>query len=629
MEPVHAAKRPELTSAKRPGVTVVTVVEQARRRLRAQRRASFRVRHGARLFLAAATITALRPLVWPLATHQPLSLGPVRSLILLVIGLVTTGLVFVAATRRLPSALATARRLDIALGLDDIIASALSFATQRDNRSSGFRELTIQRATNTLRGLPLETILPRPTSPHPRRTIASSVLLMLVAVLVGSFDPAWVSLLQRPPTPEEQALVAALVRVAEEANEAPNDPETIDEEERAREDAYSSGGSGSETEDALEIARRRANHAADLMARGNREGALRELSAVRSGDREASRRERELDSALRDLARALQRAEHGTSERGSRAGARQGGEQGGEAGRAPRRARRGKTRPASDVRESLRLLTKRLREPARGSDTETAEAEQRRTLERLQRAAQAAGERAARPGATEAERAAAQSLNRAAEALSRGERDAAADAMAEAAQRAAELERQRRAMSRAAEQMARLLERAGLLERAVRLAMLNRESQSERDAGREGDGRSGTAGASSERASSTAASGARSSALASLAARLAGFEQAESVGTASQLAEPHVPDRRNGRGSTASATRSSRDRVDVHEGTRAVQAIEGLGVDGEPTQAYRDVFPTYDAVIEDALENDHVPPARRDVVRRYFESIRPGAERSP
>jgi len=64
------------------------------------------------------------------------------------------------------------------------------------------------------------------------------------------------------------------------------------------------------------------------------------------------------------------------------------------------------------------------------------------------------------------------------------------------------------------------------------------------------------------------------------------------------------------------------DRV-LDQGERAAAAIRGLGRRGEPSAAYRDVFPAYDAVAEEAIQDEQVPAARRAVVRRYFEAIRP------
>jgi hypothetical protein len=63
-------------------------------------------------------------------------------------------------------------------------------------------------------------------------------------------------------------------------------------------------------------------------------------------------------------------------------------------------------------------------------------------------------------------------------------------------------------------------------------------------------------------------------------------------------------------------------RADPKNGERVVSAIEGMGR-GDPERAFKEVFPSYDTVVEDGLREDAVPAARRMAVRRYFSSIRP------
>ena len=63
-------------------------------------------------------------------------------------------------------------------------------------------------------------------------------------------------------------------------------------------------------------------------------------------------------------------------------------------------------------------------------------------------------------------------------------------------------------------------------------------------------------------------------------------------------------------------------RVDVRPGEKAVSAIEGMGRGDDP-RAFKEIFPSYDTVVEDGLRDDAVPAARRPTVRRYFSSIRP------
>jgi hypothetical protein len=71
------------------------------------------------------------------------------------------------------------------------------------------------------------------------------------------------------------------------------------------------------------------------------------------------------------------------------------------------------------------------------------------------------------------------------------------------------------------------------------------------------------------------------------------------------------------------ASGAARAAAQVTEGERAVQAIRGLGRGEQAPGSYREVFPTYDAQIEEGLADERIPAARRAVVRRYFESIRP------
>jgi hypothetical protein len=62
------------------------------------------------------------------------------------------------------------------------------------------------------------------------------------------------------------------------------------------------------------------------------------------------------------------------------------------------------------------------------------------------------------------------------------------------------------------------------------------------------------------------------------------------------------------------------------EGPRAILAIRGLGKGTDPPKEYHDVFPAYDTLVEEGLNDDRIPAARRHAVRRYFQSIRPSDE---
>ena len=60
-------------------------------------------------------------------------------------------------------------------------------------------------------------------------------------------------------------------------------------------------------------------------------------------------------------------------------------------------------------------------------------------------------------------------------------------------------------------------------------------------------------------------------------------------------------------------------RTDVREGEKAVSAIEGMGRRAGIRRTYKEIFPSYDTVVEDGLREDNVPAARRPTVRRYFQ----------
>lgn len=264
----------------------------------------------------------------------------------------------------------------------------------------------------------------------------------------------------------------------------------------------------------------------------------------------------------------------------------------------------------------MRLLARRLRE--QGPSGLSAE-ERERTLERLARAA----DEARRSGeGREADRLA-EALSEAQAALSDGRAEEAARALEEAAARADRLAAERARSNAQAEALARLLERAGVLERAMQLTRLGESSEAgealaalpmglgEGDEGRApGEGRGEARGLAE-----------------GLAARLAALGLAEGPPGVSRGAGARGSDRRGD--ARAIPTRGDvHARSEVREGERAVQVLQGLGQNAEATHEYADVYPSYGAVAEDALASEQVPAARREAVRRYFEAIRPGADGS-
>jgi hypothetical protein len=84
-----------------------------------------------------------------------------------------------------------------------------------------------------------------------------------------------------------------------------------------------------------------------------------------------------------------------------------------------------------------------------------------------------------------------------------------------------------------------------------------------------------------------------------------------------------VPDRQRSHHAALEAKGSIRAPSQVSEGERAIQAIQGLGKGSDPPASYKEVFPSYDAAVEEGLDDERIPPARRSAVRRYFKAIRP------
>ena len=203
--------------------------------------------------------------------------------------------------------------------------------------------------------------------------------------------------------------------------------------------------------------------------------------------------------------------------------------------------------------------------------------------------------------------------------MSAGNGEAAAEALDRAVQQAARMRRAQERMDRTAEALARLLEQAGSLERAVQLAMMGRDAlPGEMEGGMPGGEPDGEPGGQGPRGLA-----------AELRARLAALGLSEG---------PAAPGGRSGPGGRGPSAPGPRTRSGlepqgdvsapsrVGEGERAVQVLAGLGQNGDAQTGYSDVYPSYGAIAEDALASDTVPAARREAVRRYFESIRPGAE---
>jgi len=63
--------------------------------------------------------------------------------------------------------------------------------------------------------------------------------------------------------------------------------------------------------------------------------------------------------------------------------------------------------------------------------------------------------------------------------------------------------------------------------------------------------------------------------------------------------------------------------VDTGQGTASAEVIYGAAERGFIGEGYRDIYVQYEAVAEQAIEKERIPPGYRFYVRRYFQLIRP------
>lgn len=242
-------------------------------------------------------------------------------------------------------------------------------------------------------------------------------------------------------------------------------------------------------------------------------------------------------------------------------------------------------------------------------------------LERLERARERAEAQAGREGATND--ALDEALQRAIEALSEGDREAAAAALDRLA---AQLRRMEGALERGRATRARV---AGVSEQAEALARALQRARMGQD-GESGEGASMAAGegeGDGEGQGEGTPGGEGRTLSAAIANRLAALGLARSPATSG----PGGSLRARGRALDALPTHGdahARSQVNG-EGREAIAAVAGVGANGEPTTEYRDVYPSYGVRVEEALSDERIPAARRRVVRRYFESIRPDAPGEP
>lgn len=556
-------------------------------------------RHAALLCAAAAAFGVARPLVWPLRDGEPWE-ALARALVLGAAGAsAALAIVIARAWRSRPSTLASARRLDGALGLAEVVASGYAF--ERDGRDDEMARFAVERARRAVVGVSVERVLvsaPRARATAESRWLFAAAAAAVLGIGVGALDRVVVERALRPVTTREASAAAELKKAADEA--AAN---------VARDDAKDEKGA-----DVVAAARR----ASDAARRGDRRGALSALDDMRAASRALEADERAQARALRSLRDELE-----GSARPSGAGDRAGAE-----------GARGPARPSATAAEALAGLRRDL--AAAGTDGEAVRGMLER-LERAEAAARAAAERSARadgagrrersgedgagrrtpagedgaraPSAGAARREAwsrvAAALAEAREAKARGDGDAAKRAMERAERELSKLEEASRGAS-ARDALARLADGASELDRSMHAALRGDPSGGRARGDDAGDLRA--AGAEDAPGAGTSRSTSKASGDPSGAAG----------------AGPGGSERRAG--SEARRVRTGgglQARADVREGERAAGVIEGMGRGGDP-RAYRELFPSYDTIVEDGLREDTVPAARRPTVRRYFSSIRPG-----
>ncbi|MBX3207532.1 MAG: hypothetical protein KF764_20960 [Labilithrix sp.] len=579
------AADPKAAAPSRP---LAGVVAASRRRLGRLAIREAIGRYAAHLCGAAAVCAATRPLLWPLEDGHVWK-AVVRAVVLGGVGAsVALAIVIVRAWRSRPSSLASARRLDASLGLAEIVASG--FAFERDGRVDEMASFAVERARRAIVGIELESVLApaaRVRSRRESRWLVAAGAAAIVGLAVGAIDRLVVERAAHPVTGREETAAAELKKAAEAAANAPR--ELV--------------GAKDPRADEMVDAARRASEAAQ---RGDRRRALDALDDMRKASRALEADERAQARALRSLRDELD---------GASAAARGAGEAGGAEG-ASRPAR-----PSATASEAISALKKDLA-AGRGDEASTRKMIER--LERAEAAARAASESSAGKGGSKREdasgkggsksgdasgkdeRAAAWSrvaaaLAEAREATARGDAEAAKRAMDRAERELAALEKASREASGPA--MARMAEGASELDRSLHAALRGDRSSGEGRDGSDGRAPGGRDGEGSGAARTASKSGEPSGAPGS--------------GPGGSDRAPGPEQRR------VKVDGALQARADVREGERAASVIEGMGRGGDP-RAYREIFPSYDTVVEDGLREDTVPALRRPTVRRYFSSIRPG-----
>ncbi|MDF2693262.1 MAG: TolA protein, partial [Labilithrix sp.] len=95
----------------------------------------------------------------------------------------------VRAWRNRPSRLATARRLDDALGLAEVVASG--FAFERDGRTDEMARFAVERARRAVNGIAIDRLLvfePRPRSKLEMRWLSGAGAALVLGLGLGTVD---------------------------------------------------------------------------------------------------------------------------------------------------------------------------------------------------------------------------------------------------------------------------------------------------------------------------------------------------------------------------------------------------------------------------------------------------------
>lgn len=266
-------------------IEIARTVDRATARLGGLHLRAAARRHLAIVLGAVAAGAVTRPFLWPLGAHPAWQAASRTAILAGGAGVLALAGILVHAWRSRPTALASARRIDAALALEEVVASGYAF--EQAGRDDEVVLLARKRALAAVRGIDLRRLL-RPARIDRTRLgrliLRVSIPVVLGALVFGGVDRLVVARLLRPVTADERAAAAEL-RKAADALAASADPQDGDDPKLA----------------AAEAARK----AAAATERGDRQAALEALDAMRKAERAAEARERAQAKELRALKDAL------------------------------------------------------------------------------------------------------------------------------------------------------------------------------------------------------------------------------------------------------------------------------------------------------------------------------------